>query len=132
MEAGEARIDPIALARFCTVRNLPAEYVVHRPVRRSAGRDHSALGPVGGRGRSSTTGAMTESEARAALRAFHAFGDIEQWIAAQRWEAVSGGWRVRGQLHGRWRFRVLPIAGGVRVVMCGVGGAPADWIVPAR
>jgi hypothetical protein len=77
---------------------------------------------------------VTEAEARAALRAFHAVGYIEQWIASQRWEATpgGGGWRVRGQLHSRWRFRVMPVAGGVRVVMCGVGGAPADWIVPAR
>ena len=50
----------------------------------------------------------------------------------QRWEAIPGGWRVRGQFHGRWRFRVEPVPGGVRVVMCGTGGAPADWIVPAR
>jgi len=33
-------------------------------------------------------------------------GDVEQWIAEQRWEAVPGGWRVRGQFHGRWRFRL--------------------------
>ena len=25
-----------------------------------------------------------------------------------------------------------PVPGGVRVVMCGIGGAPADWVVPAR
>ncbi len=37
---------------------------------------------------------MTEAEARAALRAFVAVGDIEPWIAEQRWEAVPGGWRV--------------------------------------
>ena len=45
---------------------------------------------------------MTEAEARAALRAFHAVGDIEQWIAEQRWERLpgGGGWRVRGQLEG--------------------------------
>jgi hypothetical protein len=40
---------------------------------------------------------VTEAEARAALRAFVAVGGIEQWIAEQRWEAVPGGWRVRGQ-----------------------------------
>ena len=38
---------------------------------------------------------MTEAEARAALRAFVAVGEIERWIADQRWEAVPGGWRVR-------------------------------------
>jgi hypothetical protein len=65
------------------------------------------------------------------LRAFVAVGEIEQWVAAQPWEAIPGGWRVRGQLHA-WRFQVLPVAGGVRVVMSGIGGSPADWIVPAR
>jgi hypothetical protein len=76
---------------------------------------------------------MTEPEARAALGAFEAVGDIEQWVAEQWWERLpgSGGWRVRGRLHGRWRFRLEPVPGGVRVVMCGTGGAPADWIVPA-
>jgi hypothetical protein len=74
---------------------------------------------------------MTEPEARAALHAFVAVGEIEQWIADQPWEAVRGGWRVRGQFHA-WRFRVEPVAGGVRVVMCGTGGQPADWIVPAQ
>jgi hypothetical protein len=79
-------------------------------------------------------GAVTEAETRAALRAFDAIGDIEHWLAEQPWERLQGGggWRVRGQLYSRWRFRVLPVAGGVRVVMCGVGGAPADWVVPAR
>ena len=73
------------------------------------------------------------TEARAALRAFDAMGDIEQWIAEQWWERLAGGgWRVRGQLHGRWRFRLEPVPGGVRVVMCGTGGAPADRVVPAR
>ena len=72
---------------------------------------------------------MTEAEARAALAAFEAVGDIERWIAEQRWEAIPGGWRVRGQFH-NWRFRVEPAPGGVRVVMSGIGGGPADWIVP--
>ena len=73
---------------------------------------------------------MTEAEARAALHAFVAVGEVERWIAEQRWEAVPGGWRVRGQFHA-WRFRVEPVPGGVRVVMSGTGGAPADWTVPA-
>ena len=59
--------------------------------------------------------------AEARLRAFLAVGEVERWIAAQSWEAVPGGWRVRGQLHA-WRFRVDPVAGGVRVVMSGGGG----------
>jgi hypothetical protein len=74
---------------------------------------------------------VTEPEARAALAAFHAIGDIEQWTASQQWEAVPGGWRVRGRFHGRWRFRLEPVPGGVRVVMCSTEGAPADWVVPA-
>ena len=73
---------------------------------------------------------MAEAEARAALRAFVAVGELERWIAAQPWEAVPGGWRVRGHLHA-WRFRVEPVPDGVRVVMSGVGGAPAWWTVPA-
>ena len=75
---------------------------------------------------------MTEAEARAALAAFDAIGEVERWVAAQRWDAIAGGWRVRGQLHGRWRFRLEPVPGGVRVVMSSTGGAPADWVVPAR
>ena len=34
---------------------------------------------------------MTEAEARAALCAFVAVGELERWIAAQRWEAIPGG-----------------------------------------
>jgi hypothetical protein len=76
---------------------------------------------------------MTEAEARAALAAFDAIGEVEQWIAEQWWEPLpGGGWWVRGQLHGRWRFRVEPMPGGVRVVMREGEGAPADWIVPGR
>ena len=40
---------------------------------------------------------MTEAEAHAALRAFIAADELERWIAAQRWKAVPGGWRVRFQ-----------------------------------
>ena len=75
---------------------------------------------------------MTEDQARAALRAFDAVGEIERWIAEQRWEAIpDGGWRGREQLQG-WHFRVEPVAGGVRVVMSARGGEPAAWIVPGR
>jgi hypothetical protein len=73
---------------------------------------------------------MTEAEVRAALRTFVAAGEIEQWIAEQWWEAVPGGWRVRAQLQA-WRFRLEPVRGGVRVTVCGTGGQPADWIIPA-
>jgi hypothetical protein len=75
---------------------------------------------------------VTEAEARAVLRAFEAIADVEPWIAAQRWEPILGGWRVRGQFHGRWRFLLEPVPGGLRVVMSSTGGAPADWVVPAR
>jgi hypothetical protein len=75
---------------------------------------------------------VTEAEARAALRAFVAVGDIEQWIAELPWERLAGGgWRVQGRLQS-WRFLLEPVPGGVRAVMCGTGGAPADWIVPVK
>jgi hypothetical protein len=70
---------------------------------------------------------MTEAEARAALRA--SGGEIERWIAEQRWEATTRGWRVRGRLR-NWRFRVKPVPGGVRVSMSAPGRAPAEWFVP--
>jgi len=74
---------------------------------------------------------VTEDEARTALRAFVAVGEIERWIAEQRWEAIPGGWWVRERFQG-WHFRVEPVAGGVRVVMSARGGEPAAWIVPGR
>ena len=74
---------------------------------------------------------MTEAEARAALRAFVGAGDVERWIADQRWEAIPGGWRERERLDG-WHFRVEPVAGGLNVVMSARGGEPAGWFVPAR
>ena len=73
---------------------------------------------------------MTEAEARAALAAFDGVGGLERWIAAQRWEAIPGGWRMRERYQG-WHFRVEPEAGGVRVVMSAKGGEPAVWFVPA-
>jgi hypothetical protein len=72
---------------------------------------------------------VTEAEARAALRAFVAVGEIEPWIAEQRWEATTRGWRVRGRLRNR-RFRVKPVPGGVRVSMSAPGRTPAEWFVP--
>ena len=73
---------------------------------------------------------MTEAEARAALRNFVGVGDIEPWVAEQRWEAVPGGWRVRERFDS-WRFRVEPAPGGVRVVASANGSQPAVWFVPA-
>ena len=73
---------------------------------------------------------MTEAEARAALRACVAEGGLEAWIAAQRWEAIPSGWRVRRRFAG-WRFRVEPVAGGLNAVMSERGGEPARWFVPA-
>ncbi len=75
-------------------------------------------------------GPATEEEARAALCAFVAVGGLEAWIAAQRWEPIPGGWRVRGRFAG-WHFRMEPVAGGLRVVMSARGGGPAEWFVPA-
>jgi hypothetical protein len=74
---------------------------------------------------------VTEDQARAALAAFDAVGGLERWIAEQRWEAVPGGWRVRERFQG-WRFRLEPVAGGLRVVMSVRGGEPAVWVVPGQ
>jgi hypothetical protein len=67
---------------------------------------------------------MTEAEARAALRTFEAMGEVERWIAEQRWEPIPDGWRVRERFQ-CWRFRVEPVAGGVNVVMSARGGESA-------
>ncbi len=72
---------------------------------------------------------MTEAEARAALAAVVAIGDMEAWIAEQPWEATQGGWTVLGGLHGL-RFRVEPAGGGVRVIASAARGEPEVWIVP--
>ncbi len=73
---------------------------------------------------------MTEDQARTALAAFDGVGGLERWIAAQRWEAMPGGWVVPEPFHGL-RFRVEPVARGVRVRAFGDKGEPAAWIVPA-
>jgi hypothetical protein len=66
-----------------------------------------------------------------ALRRHGGRGGIGRWIAEQPWEpAPGGGWTVPADLHG-WRFRLEPVAGGVRVVMSVGGGGPAEWTVPA-
>ncbi len=72
---------------------------------------------------------VTEAEARAALAAVVAIGDMEAWIAEQPWEATQGGWTVLGGLHGL-RFRVEPAGGGVRVIASAARGEPEVWIVP--
>ncbi len=74
---------------------------------------------------------MTEADARAALAAFDAVGEIERWIAQQSWEAVPGGWTVPGELHGL-RFRVALVPGGVRVTASKGTGRPAVWTVPGQ
>ncbi len=74
---------------------------------------------------------MTEAEARAALRAFDGVGGLERWIAAQPWHAAPGGWVVPEPFQGL-RFRVEPMADGVRVTAFLDKGEPAAWIVPAR
>ena len=40
-----------------------------------------------------------EDQARAALAAFVAVGDVEPWIARRPWQAVPGDWTVAGELH---------------------------------
>jgi hypothetical protein len=72
---------------------------------------------------------VTEAEARAALRTFVAVGEIERWLAEQRWEAVPGGWTVPGDLHG-WRFRLENTPAGVCVILSRDGKGPALWTVP--
>lgn len=74
---------------------------------------------------------MTEAEARTALRAYVAVGEIERWIAEQRWEAVAGGWRVRERFQG-WHLRVEPVAGALRVVMSAGPSARATLGFTAR
>ncbi len=80
---------------------------------------------------SAGAGVLHRSKARAALAAFDGIGGLERWIAAQRWEPIPGGWRVRGRFAG-WHFRVEPAAGGLRVVMSARGGEPVVWFVPGR
>ena len=74
---------------------------------------------------------MTEAAARAALAAFNGLGGLERWIAAQPWLAAPGGWVVPEPFHGL-RFRVEPVAGGVRVTAFMDKGEPAAWVVPTR
>jgi hypothetical protein len=73
---------------------------------------------------------VTEAEARAALRALDAVGGLERWIAEQPWLAAPGGWVVPEPFQDL-RFRVEPVAGGVRVTAFMDKGDPAAWVVPA-
>lgn len=73
---------------------------------------------------------MTEGQARAALAAIDAIGDLEVWIAEQPWEATPSCWRVLGELDGL-RFRLEPAPGGVRVIASTDKGRPETWFVPA-
>jgi hypothetical protein len=74
---------------------------------------------------------MTEAETRAALRASVAVGEVEHWIAAQPWRAAPGRWEVPDPFQGS-RFRVEPIAAGVRVTAFSDMGEPVAWTVPGR
>ena len=69
-----------------------------------------------------------EAAARAALRAFVGFGEVEAWVAGRPWKAVAGGWTVAGELQG-WRYRVEPAPGRVRVFASPGGSEPAVWFV---
>jgi hypothetical protein len=74
---------------------------------------------------------MTEDEARDLLADFDGVGGLEAWIAAQPWLPTPGGWTVALELKD-WRFRVLPVEGGLRLTgMPPDGGQPAVWTVPA-
>ena len=73
---------------------------------------------------------MTEAEARAALAAFDAVGDVERWIAGQPWRAVPGVWVVLEPFEG-WRFRLEIVYGRLRVLASDGWGDPAVWTVPA-
>jgi len=75
-------------------------------------------------------GAVTEDEARAALASFDGAGGPERWIAEQRWNLVPAGWVVPEPFQGL-RFRVEPVAGGVRVTAFVRKGEPAAWVVLA-
>jgi hypothetical protein len=74
---------------------------------------------------------VTEAEARATLAAFDAVGGLERWIADQPWHAAPGGWVAPEPFQGL-RFRVEPVAGGVRVTAFPGDGEPAAWVVPGR
>ena len=73
---------------------------------------------------------MTEAEARALLlSAGH--DDLEQWIAAQPWRAVPGGWQVPALEN--WSFRVeVASADGLRITALPPDAPPAVWLVPAK
>ena len=90
-----------------------------------------AIGPRWRATGSGNKGAMTEAETRAALAAFDSVGDVERWIAEQPWHTAPGCCVVPEPLQ-RWRFRVEPAHGGVRVTASMDNGEPATWIVPGR
>ena len=64
---------------------------------------------------------MTEDEARDALNRFDGLGDLETWMARQRWQATPEGWVVAGELQG-WRFRLVRVADGLQVHAVAPGG----------
>jgi hypothetical protein len=71
---------------------------------------------------------VTEAQARDQLRRCDGQGGIEAWIAGRRWKAEGQGWTVAGDLQ-RWRFRVEPVLGGVRISATMPGALPAVWVV---
>jgi hypothetical protein len=74
---------------------------------------------------------VTEAEARELLRRHDGLGGLEAWIAGRRWKATSGGWTVHGELQG-WRFRLEPVAAGVRIQAAMPDADPAVWVVAGR
>jgi hypothetical protein len=71
---------------------------------------------------------MTEAKARDLLQRWPGGGEVEDWIAARRWQATPDGWNVTGELRG-WRFKIEVIAESLRVSAYAAGEAPAMWTV---
>ena len=59
-------------------------------------------------------------------------GELEAWIAEQRWQPGPGGWLVPADLQD-CRFLLAVVPDGLRVSASAPGsGEPATWIVLAR
>jgi hypothetical protein len=74
--------------------------------------------------------AMTEIEARTALRTCDGVGVVEHWIAGQFWQVEPDGWTVTLDLAG-WQFRLRPVLGALQISATLPGsGWPVSWVVP--
>jgi hypothetical protein len=73
--------------------------------------------------------AVTEDDARAALRDFDRGDGMEVWLAGQLWQTTPDGWTVAADLDG-WRFWLRSVPGGLQVSATAPGGGrPAVWLV---